>query len=212
MTPEQFTSRLPAPFNEACDVGAHTSYGKRVITLRLDQPGNLHRNQYNMAWFDITEREPWRGEPLWVTTQRRTSTESWLRQPFTDAAARRIQADLLPAIQRIGFNTAWLALHRAKGHDGCVPAAEEAERRAAWWRLKDTLHQMHADGDVDFRPVPPTPIGTRGETVAVVTTHTTNYEWATPMASAWVAGEQVGWVTDKGDLVSLEGVLRARER
>lgn len=201
--------QLPAPYNTAVDVGAWTSYGKRCITFRLDGPATLHRCHYWMAWIDITEREPWRGEPLWVTAQRRTG-ETHIRTPFTDAAARAIQADLLPAVQRIGFNTAWLDLHRAKSHDGCVPAAEEADRRAAWWRLKDTLHQMHADGLVDFQPVPHPPIGTRGQTVAVVTTHTTHYEWATPVASGWVDGEQVGWITDKGELVPTEGVLQAR--
>lgn len=61
---------LPEPFASA-PASAHTEYGKRVVTWTLSDPGEIARNGYQIAWVDITEREPWKGEPLWVSATRR---------------------------------------------------------------------------------------------------------------------------------------------
>jgi hypothetical protein len=203
-TCEALALTLPAPLDEATDAGAWTEYGKRTICWTLGGPGTFRRNAWVFAWVQVTEQEPWRGEPLWLSAERRIVDASHLRQPFTTAARAALSDAVLPVVARYGFGRLWLELHRTRTTDA-AKAAERARIIAAWHDARETLHQMHVDGLVDFHPIERDHYG-RPPAVRVV-------GWdgrltAEPAAArATVHGEHVGWMTDRAVLVPLGDLL-----
>lgn len=194
-----------------------TSYGKRTISWTIAEPGEWHRNRFSMAWLEVSEREPWRGEPLWLSAYRRPVDSTLAREPFTDRAREQLAAEILPSIARYGFSRLWVDLHRQAGRsdpaavDRARQAMEAQIRRAEaeleWHRLTAELHDMHADGLTDLDPLPRS--HERRETrVAVVPRYRGDSPVQPVVARVLVDGEQVGWVTDHGHLVPLEDVLR----
>jgi hypothetical protein len=187
---------LPAPFDQA-DLGAWTSYGRRQIALTLTTPGTLHRNAYVYAWIEVHEQVPWRGEPLYLTAQRRTD-EAHSRESFTAAARDAMHATLVPVIARYGFDRLWLAVHRTRT-SGADARALEARRVAAWWDRAGELERCHADGVLDFRPrdgddrIRCCSAGRLGDP-----------EYEVMAAEALLHGERVGWMTRSGRLVPLD--------
>lgn len=212
---------LPAALDGAA-VSCGTSYGKRTITWTIAEPGEWHRNRFSMAWLEVSEREPWRGEPLWLHASRRPVDSTLSREPFTDRARDLISAEVLPGIARYGFSRLWTELHRRAGRSD--PEAVERARKAMeaqirraeaeleWHRLTAELHDMHADGLTTLEPLRTgmaRTVAQRDERrVAVVPRYRGDSSVQPVVARVLVDGEQVGWVTDHGHLIPLEDVLR----
>lgn len=197
------TLTLPAIL-EGVPMGAHTEYGKRLICWTLPEPGELYRNRYEIAWIDVTEREPWKGEPLWLSATRRHPGASG-RVPFTDLGRDALHADIVPQIARHGFGDLWLALHRTKG-SGAAEEAARAHRVASWWDQKAALDDMHQLGLVEFVPIDQRehPRGLRKQ-IAEGNRGTTSTDVG---ARAFVDGVSVGWMTTRGELIPNDGILR----
>ncbi len=198
---------LPEPFASA-DMGAHTEHGRREVTWNIAGPGELFRNGYERCWVDIRERDPWKGEPLWLSASRRPAGhESWGRCPFTDKGRQALHDLLVPLVSRYGFSRLWLELHRRKGDSGSLQQMRRAEREAQWWEMRSDLHRMHADGLVEFRPVPETPLGQHPPTSMPVLSGHGRPDYEHPAAEALVDGERVGWMTVRGNLVPDRTIL-----
>ncbi len=196
---------LPEPF-ASLHAAAHVEYGKRLITWRIDAPGDLHRNQFEMAWIECAEGKPWKGEPLWVSATRRPTGDS-SRVSFTDRARKILQAEIAPPIARYGFDRYWQETHRSHKPRDYSNAVAEAKRVAEWYRVRADLDAMHFDGLVEFKPVENSlDYGT--QTVLVVSAGSmTGRDAVNCIASAWVGGEQVGWMTTRSELVPMRSVL-----
>lgn len=201
------TLTLPEPFASA-NAGAHTEYGKRKISWTLAEPGEIARNGYQIAWVEITEREPWKGEPLWVSATRRPpGTEGWSRVRFTDKGREAISGILLPLVARYGFTRLWLDLHRTKHTAGDhAQAIAEAQRVVDWHVACRELTDMHAAGVLDFKPADPKLLAQR-YTVPVAAAYGSGRDWEPVMAQAFLDGESVGWITSRGQLVPDRHVL-----
>lgn len=213
--------RLPPQLDNA-PMSCGTSYGKRVVSWTITEPGEWHRNRFSMAWLEVSEREPWRGEPLWLHASRRPVDSTLAREPFTARARDLISAEVLPGIARYGFSRLWTELHRRAGRSDPeaverARAAMEAQIRRAeaeleWHRLTAELHDMHADGLTTLEPLRTgmaRTVAQRDERrVAVVPRYRGDSSVQPVVARVLVDGEQVGWVTDHGHLIPLEDVLR----
>lgn len=198
---------LPAPFT-GCEIGAHLEHGRRQLTWRIEGPGQLARNGFEMAWFDVAERDPFRGEPLWLSATRRPlGQESYGRQGFTDRGREHVAHLVLPVIARYGFDRAWSEAHQAKAHkiiDSAKAGEAEALWVAEWWRAQADLAHMLADGALRFRACEQG-LG-RWPTVAVMD-RAGRRDRRDVVAAALLDGEQVGWMTRHGDLVPMENMI-----
>lgn len=191
---------LPAPF-DTLHWAASIEHGRRMVYTR--QPlagGELARNQFVTAWFEITEWNPWKGEPLHLTATRRTG-ESYARQGFTDTGRERLARIVLPAVTRYGFDRWWNELHRnlRVSIADCDREAGRIANVAEWWRLRADLASMHAAGDIELRGVEhdwryPHPTTLLADTYG-------RCERVDIAAEAWCRGERVGWLTSRGELV-----------
>lgn len=197
---------LPAPYADARWTSGLT-YNRRHLTATITGPGELHRNTYEMAWFEIIEAEPWRGESRHISCLRRRGT-TYAREGFTPAAQKAIQATLLPIVHRYGFDRWWNELHRTRGDIAvCEQRASYAQRVAEWWRLRGDLVAMHAAGDLELRGHPE---GHYGPATVLSTDQYGRVERTEVVASAWCHGEQVGWLTRNAELVPLDALLDDR--
>lgn len=187
---------------------ATTQHGRRVIAWTITDPGEIHRNQYRWARIAVTEREPWKGEPLWLSAQRRTSPTSHIASSFTDKARDRMHTDIVPVVARRGFTAMWLDLHRSpsrwRSAEQARAEADDAALVVEWWRAKAELLDMHTDGLLDFLPVERVPLGEHPVTVRVCRSHDRQWTHEHPVAAAFLDGEQVGWMLDSGELVPTE--------
>lgn len=199
------TLALPSPLAGATAC-AGTSYGKRSINWTISEPGEWHRNRYSMAWVEVTEREPWKGEPLSLWPTRRPPDATLARESFTEKARAAIQAEVLPIISRYGFSRLWVDLHRVRRTADMDTAVNRAAAELDWHRQQRDLHEMHQAGDIEF--VPLAIERGREQRVAVVPRYRGDSSTNAVHARAIVHGEQVGWITDHGDLIPLEDVLR----
>lgn len=195
---------LPAPYDTG-ELGAWTEYGKRKVSITLKEPGSLHRNLFSMCWIDVTEQKPWRGEPLWVSGQRRPPDSDLARQSFTDAARKAIAAELLPVVQRYGFHRWWCELHREKGDRAAQEGrsrAEESAKAQRWHTAHAELGELYADGVVDPVALPPTPVGERARRLAYIE-YDGRWGYAEAVARLMLGEEQVGWMTSDGKLLPM---------
>lgn len=211
------TALLLPPRLDGAAMSCGTSYGKRTISWTVAKAGEWHRNRFSMAWLEVSEREPWRGEPLWLSAYRRPVDSTLAREPFTDRAREQLSSEILPWVARYGFSRLWTDLHRRAGRSD--PAALDRARQAmeaqvqraaaelAWHRLATELADMHADGLTDLDPLPRSH-DRRQPRVAVVPRYRGDAPVQPVAARVLVDGDQVGWVTDHGQLVPLEDVLR----
>lgn len=201
---------LPAPLADITPA-AHLDRGRRTITWTVTDPGELHRNTYAMAWIEVYESAPWRGEPLWLSASRRRD-ESWSREPFTDRARDALHTAIVPQLARC-FADLWLDLHRTR--------ATPSDRRtlvgraiASWCEQADHLAEMHALGLLEFRPVTPDEVRERfgrcGVGVPIWDEHQ-GVRIEDAVAWAVLDGEHVGWMLRTGWVVPLADPLgRAR--
>lgn len=218
--PAPFCDATPggAPAKDQVSVGATTRYGKRLVSWTVAQPGSLFGCRFEWACFEVVEREPWRGEPLYLYgAERRTAHGGSMRSSFTERARALASEALVRPLARYGFDRYWTELHQARAarDDGVTEKGyrDDAERIARWWAAKVTLQEMHADGLLTFRPVPRPEVGKRPENRVAKAPGPGEGSWygsttATVMASAWALDGQVGWMTDRGELIPLEDVLR----
>lgn len=194
---------LPAPLDGA-EPGAWVEYGKRTLSWGPLPEGSFARNTWAMAWVDVSEREPWRGEPLWLYASRRRD-ESWSREPFTDTARRKLHDLVVPQIARYGFHRLWVERRRARtSAEADLVNARAAGRVARWWQDKAAL----ADLDLDLRPPRRDP-DRRHPTVLVARAYAPSVtERVDVIGEAWYEGEQIGWVTGSGEVVPTDELLR----
>lgn len=207
------TLTLPVPFAE-CRPGPYFEYGKRTVCWSLKAPGVLHRNQFSMAWFDITERQPFKGEPLWLTATRRPPDANHARVPFTDPARDALSRTLLPVVARYGFDRWWTELHQAKTTamaDSNERGRAHALQVVAWYDVQAELVAMHAEGLLELRPLT-TEQASRGHgngyTVDIPQSRGTTTCSQRAGGSLWLNGEQVGWLGTDGTLLPPQGLLR----
>lgn len=190
---------LPEPLDSA-PIGAHVTYGRREVSWGpIYGPGEIERNRYAMAWFDVTEDRPWVGDRLRLTGQRRTD-ETYARHAFTEKARAALEARVLPQIARYGFDRLWMEVrtaHAANGIEGARRAAEEAEKDAAWLRALADLHEMHASGLTEIVRLPLD----AWETVRIVPTYRGGPTSAKAAARVLLDGGLVGFLTSEGGLV-----------
>lgn len=196
------TLTLPAPFADL-RASAHTEYGRRKVSWALSEPGELYRCRYKAAWVEISEGNPWRGEPLWLSAHRRTG-QTCVRESFTDKARQSLHDALVPPVARYGFDRLWWELHRVQT---TVDRSNEAHalRVVEWWRAQADLAEMHRAGEVTFVSA----VRDRGveHRERVVPTHGHGSHWEPIAAQAFVDGEPVGWVTTHGQLIPDGSIL-----
>lgn len=197
---------LPAPFDQVTDFGAWITYGKRKVAFSvIDQPGVFARNQYQSMWVDIEEREPWRGEPLWVSPSRRPPGTSFAREPFTEPARKAMSDLLLPVVARYGFDRWWTELHQgSKRMAANEQALEDAVAIVDWWRRRNELAEMWSMGLLSARPIVRDTYR-RGPMVTQLRTYGrgTDSNLVAPVAELWADGGQVGWLTEDSEVVPL---------
>lgn len=199
----------PAPLDAATSVGAWTESGRRKVSWSIIAPGVFARNSFAMAWIEVVEQVPFRGEPLSVWAQRRIDEDS-PRESFTDAARARLVEAIVPGVVRYGFDRLWTEIHRSHYEPGSNGrAVARAEAVLAWHRNQATLVEMHADGLVTFDRV-----GFHEGTAWTTTQrdspgpqrsvdHDGRVVWQTVIARAVVNGEHVGWLDDHTRLIPL---------
>lgn len=207
------TLTLPAPFDTVTP-GPYFDYGKRTVCWSLRTPGVLHRNQFSMAWFDITERVPFKGEPLWLSATRRPPDANHARVSFTDSARAALARQLLPVVARYGFDRWWTELHQAKTAamaDGNNLGRTHAVKVVEWYDVQAELVAMHADGMLEMRPLTveqATRAHGNGYTVDIPQSRGTTTCSQRAGGSLWLNGEQVGWLGTDGTLLPPQGLLR----
>lgn len=209
---------LPAPF-DTVEPGAHMEHGKRLLSWTLTGPGNLFRNRYAIAWVEISEREPWRGEPLSVWATRRVDMSA-ARMSFTDPGREAVAALLLEPVVRYGFDRLWVDRHGAgQKPSDALDAAARARREQVWWETKADLAEMHGKGLLSFRGCHTGADGVweaewvrrgRADSQRVVCEWGGNRNgWEEVSARVFLGVEPVGWVTRGGDLIPDGAILGA---
>jgi hypothetical protein len=153
--PGPLVAGLPALL-EGARLAAHTTNGRRVLCWTAPGPGRWHRCGFDRAWVEVTEQQPWRGEPLHLTAYRRLPGTITTRERFTARAQTALAAEIVPAVARHGFDRLWLPLHRRHDRQALHDRAAQAEREAAWFRYRAELAELHAAGLVTFEPLDPT--------------------------------------------------------
>lgn len=194
-------SATPAWLPEIPDF-AGVSSGRRVLTWNIPGPGPLARNTYEMAWVEVTEERPFKGEPLRICFTRRMAG-SYERSSFTEAAHRTLKAEIAPWISR-SFDAIWKAHSAPKGIEAARGRSKHMKAYAAWWARHADLMEAYALDGIELRPTPPTPIGQHPFRVRVLNTYRLDGDYDTVIAEALIGGERVGWLTSSGLLAPIE--------
>lgn len=174
--------------------------GKRSLIWTVHGPGELHRCRFDIAWVEVTEREPMRGEPLWLALSRRADLDQ-PRGPFTDACHTAAKAELMPLLAR-DFGTRWEAAHRPTVAGDWLDAADEARARARWFDRANELSELYAAGMVTLREPELDEYDrarafVRPPEVTIVSGHQRT-ERVPRIADVWLDGEHVGHLTARG--------------
>ena len=158
----------------------------------------MHRCRYEIAWLELRESAPWRGQAHLQATRRSDPTSP--RIPFTVGATRLIAHELLPAVAGHLFERWWDSLHRSHDHCSARACAATARRIAAWWDQRAELAGAYAAGHVMLRPhAHHTQERARTQLVADTSGRLVREEL---LAEAVLAGDHVGWLTrSSGDLI-----------
>lgn len=196
------TFQLPAPFDQIVELGAQLDRGDRQISWTIREPGKIAGNAFVYAWFDVTERQPMKGEPLWFAATRRRG-ENHMRESFTDKGREHLAAIVLPAIARYGFDRLWTEIHSAASagvdYSGRIAAAEAA---LAWFRTASDLAEMHGLGLLDFKP-PTKRADGRGYRVKVYG-HDGHTDYVDVVADAYLGDEKIGYLVRYGEIVPID--------
>lgn len=184
---------------------ASTEYSCRAISWTLTEPGSLYRNTYTYAWLRVRESSGWTGERLYLSPSRRITEGSYSRQPFTDAARTKMQAEILPCLAR-NFGEIWLELSRAttrySNPEQSQSEAKSLRDAAEWWDRRAELIEMHTLAMLEFKPMSATNIDARRPLqVQCLHSHNQRSTYEVPAAAAYLEGEQVGWMLTNGELV-----------
>ena len=199
---------LAEPFASAT-VTAGIERRRRTVTFTLTEPGTLYRNAYERAWLEVSESDTWSGEATWVSATRRPPGATWAREPFTGKAREALRALLLPAVNRYGFGCLWAETFTARSaYRGCSEMAAEADRMARWWRDRDDLQHLVADGAVVYVPVGMDAYRRRQEHTVMTVEVDRRVSFEPVVAEVLAGGERVGWLTAKGAVVPDDGDLR----
>lgn len=185
-------------------------YGRRHIGWTLTEPGELYRNRFDWAHIEVYEGYEWRGEPLHVRTQRRTSAASHVRPGFTDAARTRMQAEIIPVVARYGFDRLWTELSRSvpsfRSASNARAEAAECRQIADWWDLKAELTELHELGVTEMRLVDRDEHG-RAMQVQVAHPYGRGMTHEPVVGEILASGERVGWMLRTGELVPNDELL-----
>lgn len=187
-------------------------HSKRRLTWQLTEPGRIFRNDFTTLYIEVVEQEPWKGEPLYLTTQRTQARNGSGRTNLTDAATRSLSAQILPIVIRYGFSRAWAEAFGARmaGSNASIDyERRRAQAEATWWQLYADLADMAANGLLDFVPLPTTQ--TYGREHSIDRAHTPGTmrpRREHPTAEARFQGELVGYMTREGSLLPPDDVLR----
>lgn len=192
---------LPAPFDSA-DVSAGLSWSRRVVTMTLRQPGQLHRCRYDIAWIELRESAPWRGEPHVHATRRDAPNAP--RIAFTPTATKHVARDLLPVVVGDTFDRWWTSLHQARhSADPHRECAARARRIVEWLDLRIELADAYGRGHIALRPLSD---DDRPRTQLIVD-GTGRLVREELLAEASISRSHVGWLTRTGELIPDEDVL-----
>lgn len=193
--------------------GAYIRHGRRSVSWRFHHHDGheLYRNAAAWAWFTVAELRPFTGEPLSVQSERRMLDHGPL-EPFTDAAQRRIDEAVLPAVARYGFDRWWRDLHAGTvDARSYATARDDAHRAAAWHDDLIELRATYATGLVDIRPLPAGMATTTAERDArrrsIIEHGTTRVTVTEVMAELRLDGDLIGWLTTAGDPIPLDDKL-----
>jgi hypothetical protein len=123
-----------------------------------------------------------------------------MRDSFTAKGNEQLRALLLPVIARAGFDRLWHQYRRGRIDPATYAArAEQAYRLAEWW---ERAHEVAAVYDrLTFRPVEQDDSYRRPQVLQPSAGTLHHAQWSEVMASAWLDGEQVGWLTTGGEVV-----------
>ncbi len=174
--------------------------GKRALTWTVHGPDELHRCRFDIAWIEVTEREPMRGEPLQLALYRRTDRDQ-PRGPFTDACRAAAKAEIMPLLAR-NFGERWEAAHRPSAASNWLNASADAHARARWFDRANELSEMYAAGMATLRtPELDDTDRARGFVRPPEVTILSEYsrtERVQRIADVWLDGEHVGYLTARG--------------
>lgn len=179
-------------------------HSRRVISWSTMKPGEILRNSFQAAWVEVWEMEQWKGEPLWLGASRRTSNSSYVRSGFTDRARKTLHEVIVPAVARHGFGRLWeQGFDPVKGYSD--RQLDEAEKYLLWCQQRRELEELFREGMIELRPVSRQANGRTHQQVSVYHGIRTNGSLQSVSAEARLDGEQIGWLTDRGVLVPLDG-------
>ena len=196
--------RLTARFT-----GAHVERSHRSITATVETPEQAEVRYggcpFTRLDIEAKEQTPWGAEPWWRVTR---VDAGWRRSPMSPVAGERLDHELARALQAYGgFDTAWTAARlRAQGSD-IADATGEADRLNAYVRYWQATHDVRemveaAGAEVVYR-YDPDPFNQRRHDAPAPSYRTTGTVWhAIPTRVLW-RGEQIGWMTEGGDIVPL---------
>lgn len=191
----------PAPFT-GITPHAHASSGRRSLTwtLHVKDGATFARNQFVWLWCSLTEDRAMSGEGVRFQAERRT-VDLAQRSYLTDGARDTLHNTLSAAVARYGFDRLWSELAAADLARNSTHRAQAvlADRRAAWWREAADLVELWAADRLDFKPVEQDPTGRPHRGVRTPGDRGNSRE--TPLASATLNGECVGWLLPQSGVV-----------
>lgn len=202
---------LPAYLDGASVNAAAYSSGRQIAwTLPVVEGRRVLGNIAAIAWFRVDEVRVHANEAARAYGERRITLDG-PRVPFSAAAAERIRADLLSAVNRYGFDRLFRELDRERDDQRTNTAlahAEKARRAAEWFQHQAWLYQL---GDLLVREPLPTGTGQRPTVQRIASPYQPYGDGhATVIARLLIDGEHVGWVTDEHTLVPDESILGQR--
>lgn len=180
------------------------SNGKRSIVWTAKGPDVWLRNQYVIAWLEVTEGHRWQGDPGSVFLTRRIS-DGDERRAWTQAAVAQLRESVRSYVDDVGFELLWWENRepRAASVDSMVV---EAEKLLDWWQRTSVANRMVDDGSAQVRHLG------RFESRALQTALRPSRAgwggWETVGICAEVIGSdgvRAGWVTDDGHVIAIGG-------
>ena len=190
-----------APYS-AAKWAATMNRGCRGLLAELLVPGELHRNSYARAWFVVDEKQPWSGYLGRVMCYRRL-TVNGPRETFTGPAASKVNDEWPPVMAaRGGFGALWMVTHQAQTKRP-TPEVDTARDALDWLNRQSQVVDMWATGQLIISPCQNTNNGAVRSSGFPSQNHFSP-DRAKPAARLLLDGNQVGWLTEHGEIVPLE--------